>query len=95
MLSTSQQKLTHGTPTCFLVDVHEENDDQPLNHPLSMIFHFFFFDQPQSNADLRQFFPRKFAMTCRYQQTISSTIYACLADNVIGERRTRAGATWL
>ena len=29
----------------------------------------------------------------RYQQTISSTIYACLADNVIGERRTRAGAT--
>lgn len=30
----------------------------------------------------------------RYQQTISSTIYACLADNVIGERRTRAGVTW-
>ena len=30
----------------------------------------------------------------RYQQTISSTIYACLADNVIGERRTRAGVNY-
>jgi len=29
-----------------------------------------------------------------YQQTISSTIYACLADNVIGERRTRAGVNY-
>jgi len=29
-----------------------------------------------------------------YQQTISSTIYACLADNVVGERRTRAGVNY-
>lgn len=31
---------------------------------------------------------------CRYQQTISSTINACLADNVIQKRRTRAGVIW-
>lgn len=29
-----------------------------------------------------------------YQQTMSSTIYACLADNVVGERRTRAGVNY-
>jgi len=29
-----------------------------------------------------------------YQQTISSTIYACLADNVGAERRTRAGVNY-
>ena len=37
--------------------------------------------------------PSKSERDLRYQQTMSSTIYACLADNVVGERRTRAGVT--